>query len=202
MMAEKNESNIREAIDRIEPAEGAKERMLQNIRAKAAMENATKNAQKKSQRMLWFKLLPAVAAVVIIVVGAIVLKDRNSLKPKNTNEPDGTLTAGGVDETKVVSYSKVEFKDETGEDPELPPLATEVTYHKGYDGYYVAFAKGGHRYKLFLFRPENGVMRYVAVSYVEGVTVEEWEQGDTILRLVNDDGATQEEMKEIKAAIH
>ena len=55
---------------------------------------------------------------------------------------------------------------------------------------------------LYLFRPEGDTMRYVSVNYVEGVSVEEWQQGDCIYRLVNSDGATQEEMEEIKAGIH
>lgn len=201
-MSENNENGIREALDRIEPAEGAKERMLQNIRRKAEAANATKTEQRKSRRMLLYKLLPAVAAVLLVVVGVYASKNRLFNKSADTNEPDGTLVAGGAVETKIVSYSKVGFKDETGEDPELPPLATEVTYQKGYDGYYVAFAAGEHHYMLYLFRPEGDTMRYVAVSYVAGVSVEEWQQGDCIYRLVNSDGATQEEMDEIKAGIH
>ena len=201
-MSENNENGIREALDRIEPAEGAKERMLQNIRRKAEAANATKTEQRKSRRMLLYKLLPAVAAVLLVVVGVYASKNRLFNKSADTNEPDGTLVAGGAVETKIVSYSKVGFKDETGEDPELPPLATEVEFLRNYDGYYVAFAAGEHRYMLYLFRPEGDTMRYVAVSYVAGVSVEEWQQGDCIYRLVNSDGATQEEMDEIRAGIH
>ena len=203
MMTEKNENGIREAFNRIEPAEGAKDRMLRNIRAKAELENATKNAQRKSCRTLLFKLLPAVAAAVIVIVGAFVLKDKLAKKPAGSSVPDDSvIAAGGVDETQVISYSKTGFSEETGEDPQLPPLAKEVTSHKGYDGYYVSFVKGGHGYQLYIFRPEGDTMRYVAVSYTEGVMVEEWQQGTTIYRLVNSDGATQEEMDEIKAGIH
>lgn len=203
MMTEKNENGIREAFDRITPAEGAKERMLRNIRAKAELENATKNAQKMSRRTLLFKLLPAVAAAVIVIVGAFVLKDKLAKKPANSTEPDNSvIAAGGVNETQVISYSKTGFSEETGEDPELPPLAEEVTYHKGNDGYYVSFVKGGHEYQLYIFRPEGNTMCYVAVNYAAGVMVEEWQQGSTIYRLVNSDGATQEEMDEIKAGIH
>ena len=202
-MTEKNENGIREAFDRITPAEGAKERMLRNIRAKADLENATKNAQKMSRRTLLFKLLPAVAAAVIVIVGAFVLKDKLAKKPANSPEPDNSvIAAGGVNETQVISYSKTGFSEETGEDPELPPLAEEVTYHKGNDGYYVSFVKGGHEYQLYIFRPEGDTMCYVAVNYAAGVMVEEWQQGSTIYRLVNSDGATQEEMDEIKAGIH
>ena len=76
MMSENNENGIREAFDRIEPAEGAKERMLQNIRRKAEAANATKTEQRKSRRMLLYKLLPAVAAAVVVIVGAMVFKDK------------------------------------------------------------------------------------------------------------------------------
>lgn len=192
---------IAEAFDSIEPRAGAKERMLENIRAKAEAANAAKNKQRKSRRKLLYKLLPAVAAVLIVIVGAFVFKDRFTKKPSKENAPDGSLIAAGTDETQVVSYSKVTFREETGEAPELPANATEVTYLKGYDGYYVAFAVGEHRYQMYIFRPEGDKMHYVAVNYAEGVTVEEWQQGDTIYRLVNSDGATQEEMKEIKAGI-
>ena len=201
-MSENNENGIREALDRIEPAEGAKERMLQNIRRKAEAANATKTEQRKSRRMLLYKLLPAVAAAVVVIVGAMVFKDKLTKKSAKSNEPDGSVIAAGTDEKQVVSYSKVVFSEETGEDPELPAYVTEVEFLRNYDGYYVAFAAGEHRYMLYLFRPEGDTMRYVSVNYVEGVSVEEWQQGDCIYRLVNSDGATKEEMEEIKAGIH
>jgi len=201
-MSERNDKTIREALDRIEPAEGAKERMLQNIRHKAEAANATKTEPKKSRRMLLYKLLPAVAAAVVVIVGVWVFKDGLMKKPAKSNEPGGSVIAAGTDEKQVVSYSKVAFSEETGEDPELPKYVTEVEYLRNYAGYYVAFAAGEHRYQLYLFRPEGDKMHYVAVNYVEGVTVEEWQQGECIYRLVNSDGATQEEMEEIKAGIH
>ena len=207
MMKEKNENVIREALERIEPAEGARERMLRNIRAKAELENATKNEAKKSRRMLLFKLLPAVAAVVIVVVGALVLKDRLAKKPANTpGEPDNSVVAGGSAETHVISYSKEDFTKDIGELPQLPEEAKEAPYYRDVYGYCVEFAVGGHQYQLYIFRPQGDRMIYVASTYATEVLVEEWEvdeqgQIQSVYRLVNGDGASMEEMETVKAEI-
>lgn len=207
-MSERNDQIIREAIDRITPAEGAKERMLQNIRRKAEAENATKQKQRKSRRMLFYKTLPAVAAVVIVVVGALVLKDRLAKKPADTpanttTTPDGSVIAGGAVETHVISYSKAEFVRDIEEMPQLPKEAKEVTYHRDVYGYYMEFAVGEHRYQLYVFRPQGDKMCYVAVNYASKVLVDEWEQGQnpSVYRLVNSDGATKEDMEAVKAEI-
>lgn len=52
-MKEDNEKRFRESIDDIEPKAGAKERMLENIKIKAAMSSdkvQTKQVQSKNQK--------------------------------------------------------------------------------------------------------------------------------------------------------
>ena len=65
-MSNPGENNIRNSIDRIEPADGAKERMLKNIRQKAAMQQpAEQPAQpKKNPKVISFHRIARWAAPV------------------------------------------------------------------------------------------------------------------------------------------
>ena len=51
--------------------------------------------------MLLYKLLPAVAAAVVVIVGAMVFKDKLTKKSAKSNEPDGSVIAAGTDEKLV-----------------------------------------------------------------------------------------------------
>jgi hypothetical protein len=153
------------------------------------------------------KYLTYFVLLLIVVVGALVLKDRLAKKPANTpGRPDNSVIAGGSVETHVISYSKADFTKDIGELPQLPEEAEEATYYRDVYGYCVEFAVGGHRYQLYIFRPQGDRMIYVASNYASEVLVEEWEvdeqgQIQSVYRLVNGDGASMEEVEAVKAEI-
>lgn len=81
-MSNPGENNIRNSIDRIEPADGAKERMLKNIRQKAAMQQpAEQPAQpKKNPKVVSFHRIarwaaPVAACFVLLIAGSFFLND-------------------------------------------------------------------------------------------------------------------------------
>ncbi|MCR5322267.1 MAG: hypothetical protein K6E85_03215 [Lachnospiraceae bacterium] len=81
-MKENRDERIRESINEIEPAEGARDRMLVNIKRKAEEENARNDAQVKTKDskilpikriMKW--AMPIAACFVIAVIGVTVMKN-------------------------------------------------------------------------------------------------------------------------------
>lgn len=78
-MSEQTNNPIRKSIDNIEPADGARERMLQNIRRKAAEQQSAEIAQKSEKpkamplnRILKWAL-PVAACFAILLVGINVI---------------------------------------------------------------------------------------------------------------------------------
>lgn len=79
-MSENN--SIREQIDKIEPADGTKERMLQNIRRKAAEQPNTQIHESEQPKAIPLKKImkwaaPFAACLVIAVVGAAVFRQQS-----------------------------------------------------------------------------------------------------------------------------
>ena len=81
-MSNPAENSIRSSIDQIEPADGAKERMLKNIRQKAAaQQEAAQPAQpKKNPKIISFQriakwALPVAACFVLLIAGSFLLQD-------------------------------------------------------------------------------------------------------------------------------
>ena len=79
-MKENRDEHIRESINKIEPAEGAKERMLANIKRKAAEQVIAENAESKPEKakilpfrrvMKW--VMPVAACFVLAVIGVTVM---------------------------------------------------------------------------------------------------------------------------------
>lgn len=80
-MSEKNP--IREEIDKIEPADGARERMLRNIKRKAAEQNAESAPKAEKKPVLFAKIArwaaPIAACIVLAAVGIVFVSRQNQL---------------------------------------------------------------------------------------------------------------------------
>lgn len=79
-MSENN--SIRKEIDNIEPADGAKERMLQNIRRKAAEQQTTQVHESSQPKAIPFRKIakwaaPIAACLAIAVIGVAVFRQQS-----------------------------------------------------------------------------------------------------------------------------
>ena len=109
---------LRGELDRIEPAAGAKERMLQNIRRKAAEQAGPERQASKtdslSRTLRW--ALPLAACLTVAVVGAAILLPRAG---RSAGTADSTalgedLLAAGTLETEALPGGETETGTMTG----------------------------------------------------------------------------------------
>ncbi|MBR6019011.1 MAG: hypothetical protein IK055_02195 [Lachnospiraceae bacterium] len=144
-----NEPKIREALDSIEPEEGARDRMLANILRKAQEEKTNASAvttgaeeimtrtSKISRLARW--ALPVAACLTIVILAAIKLNGAGK-KPATTptttvtpytagNENDPTGTAGSSYPDSLTTYeSAAELKAATGFGIDAPQGSEDVIY--------------------------------------------------------------------------
>lgn len=147
-MNEAKRNNVQKAIDTIEPAAGAKERMLANIQRKAALQTPpeSKKTQTKKPSVLSLRkwALPVAACLAIAVIGAAALP--NILKPgSDPNIVSQTETGNPFVEVDGADA----FERQLGIRIDAPDGAEDISYHI-IDGKIadVDFAKGNHRYNL------------------------------------------------------
>lgn len=92
-----DDGQIKDALDSIEPVSGAKERMLANIRRKAAAAEPVEAPKKKSAARTWMWVVPALAtvaaAVVILYVAGAFPKGK---KEKLETTPSGETNVSGI----------------------------------------------------------------------------------------------------------
>ena len=218
-MNETKEQLIRRSIDKIEPAEGAKERMLANIRQKAAAQAAAEAAKEQAQKAGVSKTasfsrlrkwaLPAAACLVIAVAGAALLP--GMLRPAETAESEPAVML-------VNPFAEVEnadaFEEVLGFRADAPTGAEDVTYNiidkKIAD---VCFVWAGREYDLRaaamdgdfsglygeeaeseVIDAERAAVLTVLQSGDESYKKIEWSDGKVNYVLMNTDGAAKEEL--------
>lgn len=127
-MSENN--SIREQIDKIEPAGGTKERMLQNIRRKAAEQQNTQIHESEQPKAIPFKKIarwaaPIAACLVIAVVGVAVFRKQSvPVTPVETSEPMGSGMLGGSPFSDEMTVD--ELREQLGFDFKIPENAENV----------------------------------------------------------------------------
>ena len=127
-MSENN--SIREEIDKIEPANGAKERMLQNIRRKAAEQNNTQVQESRPSKAIMFGKMakwaaPIAACLVIAVVGIAVFRQQSiPVKPVESSEPMESEMLGGSPFSDEMTAD--ELREQLGVDLSIPDNAENV----------------------------------------------------------------------------
>lgn len=146
-MNENRDALIRETIDRIEPSDGARERMLANIRQKAAAQETP--AQPEAGKVLPFRraakwALPLAACFAITVIGVIVMP-----KLFHTTEPVDPGPEVQVVNPFVPVEDAAAFERELGITIDAPESAENVSYTI-IDGRIadIDFTESGHKYDL------------------------------------------------------
>lgn len=127
-MSEHN--SVREEIDKIEPANGAKERMLQNIKRKAAeQQNAQVQETIQSKTIPFEKIAkwaaPLAACIVIAVVGVAVFRQQSvPVTPVESSEPleSGVLVGSPFSDEMTAD----ELREQLGIDFKIPVNAENV----------------------------------------------------------------------------
>ena len=218
-MSETKEQMIRRSIDQIEPAEGAKERMLANIRQKAAAQAAAQAAREQGQKAGISKTvpfsrlrkwaLPAAACLVIAAVGAAVLP--GMLRPSETAESEPSVML-------VNPFAEVEnadaFEEQLGFRADAPAGAEDVIYNvidkkiadvcfiwagRGYD-LRASMMDGdfsglyGEEAKSEVVDAESSAVLTGLQSGDESYKKIEWSDGRVNYILMNTDGAAEEEL--------
>ena len=150
-MSEHN--SIREEIDKIEPADGAKERMLRNIRLKAAeQQNAQVQESGPSKAIPFMKIArwaaPIAACLVIAVVGVAVFRQQSvPVTPAESSMPEEGGMLGGSPFSDEMSPE--ELREQLGIQFSIPDNAENVVCYI-MDGNIgdVRFDSGGGSYTL------------------------------------------------------
>lgn len=197
---------LRKAVDEIEPVAGAKERMLANIRRKAAMtaeetsvqkeqESAVKTEEKPERKKSVERIIkfwiPAAAAVIVMLLGWGIY--RNSIKPPKVD--DGIISAGGeqmtrkdITELSEETSTEEAVRESAGEFPQAPKGAARVKYYR-YSGIAVGmvFSFEGHKFRLTVMSTETASEYYVSAE--DNEIRESWERNGNEYVLVNSDGA-------------
>lgn len=112
-MSEKNP--IREEIDKIEPADGARERMLRNIKRKAA-EQSSEVARKSGKKPVLFAkaarwAAPLAACIVLAVVGIVFVSRQNQLPiDSESNVMVGSPFGDEITEDELKNALGIDFK--------------------------------------------------------------------------------------------
>lgn len=123
-MSEQNNNPIRKSIDNIEPAEGARERMLRNIKQKAAEHQTVQIEDTKSKKTISFSRImkwtvPLAACLVLTVVGISVIPKLNV-----PIEPDDSIAQIGSPFGEEMTVE--EMNNRLGITLKLPPDAQEA----------------------------------------------------------------------------
>lgn len=126
-MSTNNSDRFRESIDTIEPSDGAKERMLANIRKKAEVANMPVNEPQKLKTISFNKVmkwaLPIAACFMLVILGATMIP--NLLNSNTPAQP-------GEDVQIVNPFVQVEnadaFSKKLGFSIEAPDGAEDVVY--------------------------------------------------------------------------
>ncbi len=223
-MSENEKKRIKDAIDSIEPAEGAKERMLANIMAKAAeqtkKESSPENANmeqktsviKFNRIMRW--VLPLAACCALVLIGGIVVpgivKDHNSkIGGDNVQIPNPLVS---VDDAGV-------FEEKLGIKTDAPAEATDTEYLI-IDGRIadIRFSMGQHAYILRasksnddfsgLYGKETDMGKLDKDATLTKISSGEqewfkitWKEGKINFVLTNTDGASEEDIKAVFSKI-
>ena len=124
-----NEKNIRGAVDSIQPVEGAKERMLNNIKQKAAAQTEAKqntNPIKISKIIRW--AVPVAACFALLLVGVKTI-------PMLTDKPPVDTSSSGLqDASPIMSVNSAEEITER--------LGIEIDAPEGAEGVFYAIIDG------------------------------------------------------------
>lgn len=215
-MNENRDDRIRESINNIEPAAGARERMLENIQRKAA-EQTSKTAQEIPQKTKVLSIskflkwaLPVAACFAIAIIGVNII-------PNITNSPSIDNQEVEIANPFVPVSDSSAFAKQLGINIDAPDGATSVAYTiVDNEMANIDFDYTGHSYTLRAseqsgdFSGLNGIAASIEQidSETDAVLTSikssdeiyrkiEWTDGKVRYVLINTDGADPGQMKEL-----
>lgn len=217
-MSENMDNRIRESIESIEPREGARERMLANIRSKAEAQVKPQEKTVKTKMIPINKILkwalPIAACAAIVIIGVKLLPNGST-----ASENDGSVVEIANPFEPVESASV--FAEKLGIELDAPDGASNVEYTL-VDGNManIDFEYSGHFYTLRAsgqsgdFSGLNGIdagteqidsaSNAVLTAIRSGDEIYrkiEWTDGEINYVLINTDGADAGQMREIYGKI-
>lgn len=216
-MNENRDERIRESIDGIGPSDGARERMLANIRRKAAEQTLREEKQPEKAKSVPFKrvvkwALPIAACFAVAVIGAAVIS--NPSKPSGLPDTgtDVQLPSPAADIQDAEEYETI-----PGITADAPADAENVVYSI-IDGSIadIIFDLKGHQYDLRSSKqggdfsgiyatvigeePIDASTDAVLTTYRSGDEIYlkiTWTDGAATCILSNTDGASADEIKAV-----
>ena len=216
--------DIRSALDGIEPAEGAKDRMMQNILRKAAAQTE-ENAEESAKKTVPFKrvlrwALPAAACFLLIFAAIKLLPGLTTPKipAEQTEAPSDLQGANPIEEADDAD----DLYTRTGIRLIPPENAASVRYYvnvaEGIAN--VDFASDGHVYTLCAAKRSDDFSGLYADTVSEEMIDEKtgalltvlecgdetylkitWQKEDAAYVLLNTDGAAQDELIRLYHAV-
>ena len=219
-MNENKENPIRKSIDDIQPANGAKERMLANIKRKAASGANQERPEKRPEILPYHSMkkwaLPVAACLAIGVIGMAVVP--HLLRSHNRNNIVSPVEMGNP---FVEVDGADEFESQMGITMDAPDGVEDVSYHI-IDGIIAEtdFTVDGHCYSLRATKEsgdysglygtetrteqldsERNVILTVIQSEEEFFTKITWSDSGVNYILSNTDGASENEIKAVWARV-
>ena len=196
-MSEKLDEIVRNRIDSIAPEDGAGERMLENIKRKAA------NSQDSKKVIPWKKIIkfatPLAACIaIVIIIGINGNKDGGMLK-QMVKEPVGNIanqSEACLSASPATISSAEEIKTSLGIEFTVPEDAYDVEYYiTAENEASVRFLYNGHEYEIRTGENEaSGDDNDAGDALFYEVT---WTEGEVTYTLINGDGADRADFDEV-----
>lgn len=196
------QKEIKDSLDRINPEDGAKERMYQNIQKKADARKTEKNAPARILRTV----LPIAACFCLVLVGAMRFLPH---KAETDDAPEFVL--GGnpyVEAENADAFSALGITMDAPQNAQNKSYAViggetaEVTFDAGEHRYTLRAAKGGEdpsglNGEILSREPlgiGDAVLRTVKIEGVGDALSIVWSDDGVCFSLSNTDGASKEEL--------
>ena len=215
-MKEDNENRFRESIEDIEPKAGAKERMLENIKIKAAMSSdkvQTKQVQSKKSEVAFNRyikmVLPIAACFMIAVIGIwkiVPMFGNTSTEPGFVQTPFPFVA---VDSAKDFEELGIYIDAPEGSDTVnyaiIDEKTAEVCFTLDHHRYYIRASKqsgdfsglNGKQISSDKFDSETNATLEILKSGDDTLYKLSWTDGETNFILTNIDGTSIDNIKEI-----
>ena len=200
-MSDKFDEIVKERIDSIAPEDGAGERMLENIKRKAADSEIKSENSKVIPWKKIIKIATPLAACIAVVIIIGINGNRDTGKMRSTSrEPQDKMvySAGMCTSTGPAESSAEEVKESLGINFTIPDGAYGVQYYMVSETEaFVTFSYNGHEYKIGA--DKSGTEDIKSDAEDELLYEVKWTEGEVVYTLINEDCADKAEFDEVYA---
>ena len=211
-MKEDNENRFRESIEDIEPKAGAKERMLENIKIKAAMSSdkvQTKQVPSKKSEAAFNRYIKIAACFMIAAIGIwkiVPMFGNTSTEPGFVQTPFPFVA---VDSAKDFEELGIYIDAPEGSDTVnyaiIDGKIAEICFTLDHHRYYIRASKqsgdfsglNGKQISSDKFDSETNATLEILKSGTDTLYKLSWTDGETNFILTNIDGTSAESIKDI-----